>query len=215
MSHNLRNWQRILLVIFASVLIAIGWRACVSRAQTVDPIQSIRQQYTAINKRVARYKKVKKELSGFSTEGGELTAYFDGPAVMKIAATYYGESGRAGEEYYYQDGKLIFVYRKDFTYDKPLSGRVVKTEENRFYFQNDRLIKWIDENGKEVRAGGSEHKYKQDEYLATSNKFLIAARSKNPAIEAWNGYPDQGGPLPDNTRSKLETHPVVMVSCAA
>lgn len=160
----------------------MSWVAT-SRAQTTDAIQSIRQQYAGINKRVARYKKVRKELSGFSAEGGQLFAYFDGPAIVKIAATYYGEGGRAEEEYYYQDGKLIFVYRKDSTYSKPMSGKVIRTSENRFYFRNDQLIKWLDENGKEV-SPGPESKKEQDESLATSNKFLIGVRSKNPPIEA-------------------------------
>lgn len=187
MSHDLKSYGRVFLVVIVSLVFSAGWWEWVtaSRAQTRDPTQSIRQQYAAINKRAARYKKVQKELSGFSTEGGALVAYFDGPAVVKIAAIYYGESGRANEEYYYQNGKLIFVYRKDFTYDKPLSGRVVNTKDNRFYFQNDRLIRWINENGKEV-SPGPEYQKEQDEYLATSNKFLIAARSKNPMIEAWN-----------------------------
>jgi len=189
MSHDLKSYGRFLLVAIVSLLFSAGWCEWVtaSRAQTRDPTQSIRQQYAAINKRAPRYKKVKKELSGFSTEGGALVAYFDGPAVVKIAVTYYGEGGRANEEYYYQNGKLIFVYRKESTYDKPLSARVVKTKENRFYFQNNRLIRWINETGKEV-SPGVEYQKEQDEYLATSNKFLIAAGSKNPTIEAWNKY---------------------------
>jgi hypothetical protein len=44
---------------------------------------------------------VKKELSGFSTEGGELTAYFDGSKIVKISATYQGETGSAFEEFYF------------------------------------------------------------------------------------------------------------------
>lgn len=192
MYQPLTSCLRILLVIFAPLLVAIGWGEWVvaSRAQTKDPIQSIRQHYAAINKRVGRYKKVKKELSGFSTEGGELIAYFEGPAVMKIAAAYYGESGRAGEEYYYQDGKLIFVYRKDSTYDKPLSGKVVKTEENRFYFENSRLIKWINENGKEVSPGGSEYKNKQVQRILQSKPRYSAptkvARFRTTRAVSWN-----------------------------
>lgn len=112
-----------------------------------------------------------------------MIAYFDGPAIVKIAATYYGEGGRADEEYYYQDEKLIFVYRKDSTYSRPLSGKVIRKSENRFYFKGDQLIKWLDESGKEV-SPGTESQKQQDECLASSNQFLVAARSKNPTIEA-------------------------------
>lgn len=147
-------------------------------------IASIRQQYAAINKRLGRYRQVRKELSGFSLEGGELVAYFDGQSVVKIVANHYGESGSAFEEYYYVGGKLIFVFRKDQTYDRPLSGKVVRTEESRFYFESDRLIRWIGEKGKQVSLGTDEAQQKLKDYLETSGKFLAGARSKSATIEA-------------------------------
>jgi hypothetical protein len=156
-------------------------------------IPSIRQRYVAINRSVRKYKKVKKELSGFSVEGGELVAYFNGPQIVKIAVTYFGETGRAIEEYYYWNEKLIFVFRRDYTYDKPMSGKVVSTEANRFYFSNDRLIRWIDQNGKARSLGGSDYQGRQQELLETSNKFLKAARSPVPVIEARNTHGQLGG----------------------
>jgi hypothetical protein len=174
--------KQILAVLIVSLVSSMGLIST-SHAQTADPVQSIRQRYATINQRVARYKKIRKELSGFSAEGGQLIAYLDGPAIVKIAATYYGEGGRADEEYYYQDGKLIFVYRMDSTYSRPLSGKVIRRSENRFYFQNDRLIKWLDENSKAV-SDGEEYLKQQAEYLEASNRFVIGARSSNPTIVA-------------------------------
>ena len=155
-----------------------------TRAQGEDPIQSIRRHYAEINRKAAKYKKVKKELSGFSTEGGGLVAYFEGPSIMKITATFYGETGKASEDYYYQDGKLIFILRTDYRYSKPLSGRIVRTTLNRFYFSNDRLISWIDESGKQVASEKSEYSEKQKEYLDTSKQFTDGARSKKATIES-------------------------------
>lgn len=154
------------------------------KPQTVDPIQSIRKQYAAINKRARSYRKVKKELSGFSLEGGELVASFDGPAIVKIAAIYYGESGRSLEEYYYANERLIFVFRKEYRYEKPMSGKVVHTYENRFYFANDRLIQWLNNQGRPMPNGIADYQQKQDEYLETSRKFVDGARSKASTIEA-------------------------------
>lgn len=170
-----------LVALFLSTVFS---NVAMGRSAVSDPVQTIRQQYAAINKGLARYKKVKKKLSGFSVEGGELVAYLDGPAVVKIVANNYGEGGKSTEEYYYSKGKLIFVYRKDSKYDRPMSGKVVRTEENRFYFDNDRLIRWINEAGKQVPSGNAGYQQKQDEYLQTSNKFLEGARSTNPTIEA-------------------------------
>jgi hypothetical protein len=148
-----------------------------------DPIETIREQYATINKSAAGYKKAKKELSGFSLEGGELVAYFDGPKIMKIVASHFGEGGKVVEEYYYWDDQLIFIYRKDSAYDKPGSGKVVHTSENRFYFSGDRLIRWVDENKKQVASGSSEYLEKEKEYLQLSGEFTAGARSPKSTIE--------------------------------
>lgn len=149
-----------------------------------DPISTIREQYATINKSVASYKTVKKELSGFSMGGGELVAYLDGPKIMKIVATHYGEKGKALEEYYYWDDQLIFVFRKESTYDKPGSGKVVHTAENRFYFANDQLVRWIDENAKQIASSNSEYQKKEKDYLQLSREFTEGARSQKSTIES-------------------------------
>lgn len=149
-----------------------------------DSITAIRERYGTINKSAAGYKSVKKKLSGFSAEGGELVAYFDGPKIMKIVATHFGETGKAVEEYYFWDDHLIFAYRKDSIYDKPLSGKVARTTENRFYFDNDKLIRWVDENAKQVASSSSEYQEKEKDYLKTSKEFADGARSKNSVIES-------------------------------
>ena len=147
-----------------------------ARALT-DEIGTIRSHYTAINKNASRYRRVKKELSGYSAEGGELEAYFDGDSIKKIVATHFGESGKAVEEFYYWDDQLIFIFRKDFHYDKPLSGKTVSTEENRFYFNNDQLIKWLRGKRKQIKSDQSEYGEKQREYLESSAAFLKLVRS--------------------------------------
>ena len=152
--------------------------------QTTRQIQSIRKQFLAINKRVGKYQKVKKELSGFSLEGGEMVAYFDGPAIVKIVATYYGETGKSLEEYYFANEKLIFVYRKESRYNRPLSGKVVHSYENRFYFANDRLIHWLNSMGRPAPNGLADYQEKQEEYLEAARKFVEGARSKAATIEA-------------------------------
>lgn len=130
--------KRILTIALATILFSLmniaGPLFIAASPQPEDPIASIRQHYTEINRGASRYKKVKKELAGFSAEGGQLVAYLSGPNIMKMAAIFYGETGRASEDYYYWENKLIFVLRTTYRYSKPLSGKVVKTEMNRFYF---------------------------------------------------------------------------------
>jgi len=172
--------KRIVTILFLMILVPTAFATPPQEEQ----IQSIRQHYSQINSGVPRYKRVKKNLTGFSAEDGELIAYFHGPTIMKMVATYYGETGRASEEYYYWDGKLIFVLRRDHRYSKPLSGKIVSTKEDRFYFSNDKLIRWIDENAKQVGADAPEYQEKQKELLDSSKELSDGARSKNPTIES-------------------------------
>jgi hypothetical protein len=169
-----------ILILLLSVPSAFANRS----PQGDDAINSIRQHYAQINRSAGLYKKVKKALSGFSAEGGELVAYFHGPSVMKMVATYFGESGKATEEFYFWNGRLIFVLQTDFRYDKPLSGKVARKTENRFYFSDDKLIRWIDENAKEVASDKAEYAEKQKEYLDSSKQFSDGARGKSSTIES-------------------------------
>ena len=171
------------IVITALLIISVQSKSG-AVSQTPDPIESIRQQYAIINKGMPTYRTVKKQLSGFSAEGGELVAYFEGQSIMLITATYYGEMGKTVEEYYYWREQPIFVLRTELRYDKPFSSKVVRRADSRFYFANNRLIRWIDEDQKQVKPGSAEYQKNQDEYLASARKFARAARSKDLTIEA-------------------------------
>jgi hypothetical protein len=180
--------KKALIVFVVSLFALSGWAsvavlASANSLQEKESISSIRERYAAVNKNLARYKVVKKELSGFSTEGGELTAYFDGPQVVKIAVTNNGETNSFFEEFYYSDDKLIFVYRKQEIYDEPMS-RVVKTKESRFYFADGELIRWLDENGKQVRAGDRQYPERRIHYLGLSKLLTEGVRARGPVIEA-------------------------------
>jgi serine/threonine-protein kinase len=182
------------LIITAATFFVLS--ACAHVAETVsagssqekDAISAIRQRYAAINKNPTKFKIVKKELSGFSTEGGELTAYFDGAAIVKIAVVNNGETNSFFEEFYYSKEKLIFVYRKQEIYDKPMS-KLVKTKENRFYFNDGELIRWVNENGKQVATSNSEYPERRIHYLGLSKLLIEGARSRQLMIEAPESTP--------------------------
>jgi hypothetical protein len=181
--------KKSLLIVIAALFVPCGSASNgatlpTPASQVTDAISSIRARYATINKSLRKYKTVKRELSGFSTEGGESVAYFDGKAIMKIATTNLGETGRSFEDFYYWDGKLIFVYRKRETYDKPYSAKVISAAENRFYFSDDELIRWVDENAKQVAPGGSEYREQQAKCLRVSQRLVEGARSRNTVIEA-------------------------------
>jgi hypothetical protein len=115
-----------------------------SQARSDEPaIMRIRAHYAEIERQRPTYACRKLDLEGFSAEGGELEACFAGPALRKLTARYYGESGRATEEFYFWDDSLEFLFARSERYDEPLSGRVVQVEENRYYWEGERLIRWL------------------------------------------------------------------------
>jgi hypothetical protein len=181
--------KRALIITVASLFVLSGRAglahpASANNPQAKEAISSIRERYAAINKNLAKYRVVKKELLGFSTEGGELVAYIDGASVVKIAATHQGETGRSLEEFYYRDGELIFVFHRRDTYDEPMSGKVSKTAEERFYFAGGRLIRWLDSRGRAVGPGRGDYRQAQARYLDSSGRFVEGALSPNSTIEA-------------------------------
>jgi len=91
--------------------------------------------------------------------------------------------GKAVEEYYLWNGQLIFVFRTDHNYDKPMSGKVINKTESRFYFKDDKLIKWLGGDGKEVASDSSEFAVKQTDYLKIARQLSEGANSKSPTIE--------------------------------
>jgi hypothetical protein len=60
----------------------------------------------------------------------------------------------------------------------------VRKIESRFYFKDDKLIRWLDENGKEVVTDSAEYRPKQADYLKMSKQFVDGVKSKATTIES-------------------------------
>ncbi len=114
-------------------------------ATSGDPgtIARIRTLFAEIQREAPTYRQSKREIQGFSLEGGEIVGFYRGSELRKLAAHHYGESGEATEEYYFSDGPPVFVYIVDSRYDELMSGRVVYRTEDRYYFDNGRLIRRV------------------------------------------------------------------------
>jgi hypothetical protein len=70
--------------------------------------------------------------------------YYKGKEIKKIAATYFGETGKALQAYYFLNNKLIFCYCVDYHYNMPISekggGKIRSTTEERFYLDNGKIF---------------------------------------------------------------------------
>lgn len=163
----------------AVVALGLLMSAPAIRAQGAkDPrIQHIRKVYASTESGLKKCSTVKREIEGQSTEGGELTAYLRGTEMVKLDAVYYGESGKATEAYYLEEGRVVFILRTDMNYDKPLSGVVKSRTEERFYFAGGELITWLDETKKSVPVTSTAAGEKAKEMLDRA-KLLLELASK-------------------------------------
>ncbi len=162
---------------------------------TQDPrVLSTRQWYKEVNRNLPRYRKVVKDLQ-VSTEGGLLTAWFDGASLVKIATGIYGETGRAFEEYYFQGDKLIFAFVQIQRY-AGIFGKIVSNEKERFYFEGGRLYRWVKADGRIVSSADLVNPQDLDpkvigefeenaRWLPKASKlFFDGARSRDATISA-------------------------------
>lgn len=105
-------------------------------------MQQIKANYAQVNSSLASYKKVSKALEGLTAEGGSVVGYYHNGQIVKMKATFLGETGRAIEEYYFKNGNLVFVYYEKLYYPRP-GLRLASRSKDRFYFHNNKLIKWL------------------------------------------------------------------------
>ncbi len=123
---------------------------------SAEIINNIRDWYQQINSNQNMYKKVVKPLMGESSEGGELSGYYEKDGLRKVVAIHAGEMGKSITEYYFKSNELFFVFTTDSLYDKPfyMEGyKISSVEETRFYFYNNLIIKWLNKNKERVLNG--------------------------------------------------------------
>ena len=130
----------------ALCILVINLFAALASGQRVQPderVSLIRQHYNSINRKLATYRKVKKNGIEIDSEsGGKMEAYLAGKQIRKIVFWLNSESSRWQMEYYYWAGNLIFVYHKKVQMNME-TMRPESTEERRMYFEDGKLIKLL------------------------------------------------------------------------
>lgn len=157
-------------------------------------IEHIRKEYQSIRNALPRLKAEKVELSGYSTEGGDATAFRDNKGNIRLLKVeLFFESGKVFEEFYYENGALIFVHYTKHRYNVPFfvtpetakeigdeafDPKKTNITEDRYYFSNGKMIQWLDEKKNPVNAQSKEFKDSENEILGTSNEMLSQFKRK-------------------------------------
>ena len=140
----------------AAMLCVIGHQASYGQ-RSAEPVARQRAAYQLIEKNLNTYHSVQASreelnLEQRSLEGGWLQAYCDGPQVKKIFAEDDGETYTGTTSFYYDHDSLLFVFvRNGRGHMSDSSGPYPKRtefEEERFYFADGKLIRWLGNDGK-------------------------------------------------------------------
>ncbi|MCY7375598.1 MAG: hypothetical protein LH472_06460, partial [Pyrinomonadaceae bacterium] len=139
-------------------------------------IVKIRAEVAAINKGAAKFTKTTKNVEDIALEGTEATYYHSAGNLKKITAKMFGETYNATGEFYYADGELIFAFIKRNQYDTQIGvnppPKVVRAEEQRFYFAGGELIRLL--------VGKKELKSADERYAELKNGIVdISSKLKD------------------------------------
>jgi hypothetical protein len=112
------------------------------------------------------YEITKVDLTGEINENTHSTAYYEGNDLKIIEVIYLADIGHRQIEYYFDKGNLFFALERNQPPDKIIAigkkSNDNNTEnytvtENRYYFYNDKLIRWYDNEKKEVDITSDAH----------------------------------------------------------
>lgn len=157
---------------------------------TASKLQDIRTKYSTIRENLTSYEETVVEIMNESLEGGHATAYTDHSEIKLIEVAYYGEMWKQITAYYYDQDKIFFVFDQHFRYNHPFyltkekaeemglktyhDPKKTTVEETRFYFFNEKLFRYLDEDKKEVDLVTEEN--------ALKGEFLLKEAQRMKAI---------------------------------
>jgi hypothetical protein len=156
------------------MLCAIILNASAQKSES-EKIKDIRTRYYEIMKNLDNYDKQMIEDNDQSAEGGIIYYYLKDQKVKLIKAEYYGESGNLKLSYYFNEDKLFFMFSERMSYDVPIyvddSGKGT-LEENRYYFRDDIMIRWLDNEKKQVDKKVESYALKEAEIIKDAYNYL-------------------------------------------
>jgi hypothetical protein len=187
-------WSRLrmcmaFLALLSAFNVIAATRAISSKAAKQEAlIKRIRADYQRIHAAKKSFKVETTELMGFSVEGGEAQFYRNQQGqVEMIKASLYGEMGRQTHELYLKNQRVIFVFSREEHYNVPFyidqpavdgsyeafDPKKSSFTEARYYFDQQKLIRWLDADGKAVEPSDPKFLEMQDYFLRMGLEALV------------------------------------------
>lgn len=146
-----------------------------------DIMANIKKDYTEINAKIKDYT-FKRVDDITNAGGGSINGYYQDEEIKKIIAEHFSDSSRSFTECYFDGGMLILVIDQEYRYNKPVTYTEEKAKANhdsvwyddkktvmevsKYYFNKNKLIKWVDTDGSVVPENSQIFSDKQTELWA-------------------------------------------------
>lgn len=154
MTHQLRSK----VIIIFLVVLAAGFLVLVGKTSTFFTDQFV----ISINRQLSSFRRVDIKIYGLPAEIVRVSAYEKAGKVKKISAHYASEEGGIDRDFYYDNGKLKFVFE------------TAGDEENRFYFKDGKMTRWLFGQGKVSRKQDEDYPVQEADVLLSSKDLFIA-----------------------------------------
>lgn len=170
------------LLLGAVLLIPLLLGAPGSRA--ADPTAEHRAVYAEVNDSLGSMQKATFALDlADAPVPAEGTVWLQTGQVRKIRLVFPGDHGDSLQEYYYRPGAdLLFVYEAVTT--QSISGGSATLQENRYYFQDGRMFRWVAPDRQPVAVKSADFREREQDLLNLSSLALDATDSAGTAAPA-------------------------------
>jgi len=145
----------------------------VSAQNEEEIIKQIRQQFKTINDEIKTYA-IKSDMLHIkeSATDVDITAYYKGDQLMKVEEIFLGDMSETSNHYYFWNKQLFFIFSTN-TYYKSNDGYTESiVAENRYYFSNNKQIRWLFGNSKKDK-NSNDFKNREKAWLKEAAKFLL------------------------------------------
>lgn len=132
-------------------------------------------------------------ISGHSTEGGAAKVYRDNRGnIHHLVVHLYFESRRKIEKFYFKNNSIILANYQYFRYNvpfnvtpelakeigsEPFDPEKTKFTEEKFYFEQKRMVQWLNEKAELVALGSKKFKEREQEILGACRTFPFLRKS--------------------------------------
>jgi hypothetical protein len=154
-------------------------------SKTQSIYSKTKEYYSKIQKNLQKqdfYNKIEVSDRRFADES--VTAYFKNHRIELIVSETFGEVGKIRHEYYFNTrGELIVASNQLFTYKNiAQKSDLAKSSENRFFYSQKRVIKWLNEKNQVISLRNPDALPKSKYLLGKSLMFTAKLKENDKVI---------------------------------